>query len=76
MAITKPEDFDQYIRKSGARFMCAICDQYSGHQRRDTRNHIESVHYPNSFTYQCQFCEVVLNTNKALTRHKERYHKF
>ena len=46
MAITKPEDFDQYIRKSGARFLCSICDQYSGHQRRDTRHHIESVYYP------------------------------
>ena len=55
--------------------MCAICDQYSGQQKRDTRNHIESVHFPNSFTYECQFCDMVLNTNKALARHKERYHK-
>ena len=32
--------------------------------------------FNNSFTYECDFCDMVLNTNKALARHNERYYKW
>ena len=72
--ITNPEDYDQYITKVDGILSCGLCHAQAG-RRRDIRNHIESKHFPNSFSYQCQYCNTVVGTNKALSRHIERAHK-
>ena len=68
--ITKPEDFDNYVVKNGAGvFTCMVCS-YNLKNSRDARNHVESKHFPNTFTYRCLACDKTFGTNWALTRHK------
>ena len=43
--------------------------------RRDVRNHVESIHFPGSFTYTCPLCEAVMTTKKALAVHKQKVHR-
>ena len=43
------------------------------HQAR--RNHVESIHYPNAFVYNCQFCGKTLKTKKARDWHMSKNHK-
>ena len=74
--ITKPEDFDKYILKSGdgAGYICEICS-YTQTQFGVVKNHVESKHFPNSFDYNCPLCDKVLTTNNAFLIHKRRYHQ-
>ena len=74
MLLTVPEDFMQYITKASGRFFCNLCD-YSHAQKRLARNHIESQHFPNYFSYPCPHCDKIVGTQKALSRHIENTHK-
>ena len=70
------DDFGQYIvREPQDRgYYCAICEQFRRRPVGDVRNHVESKHFPNSFSYPCPDCGDVLGTRKALERHKQRIH--
>jgi hypothetical protein len=56
------------------RFHCQICGR-AGANRRDVRNHVESVHFPNVFEYVCAVCGIKLSSRKSLDNHKYRHHK-
>ena len=75
--ISSIEDFEEYISKEpdGVKYYCSICEKFRKRGRSDVKDHIESIHFPNSFSYQCQYCDHVVGTNKALTRHVQRLHK-
>ena len=69
----KPEDFDNYVVKSGVGvFTCTVCT-FSARQARDTRNHVESKHFPKTFTYKCLTCDKSFGTNNAFTCHKKSH---
>ena len=71
---TRPEDLDQYIIKAGVgRYSCQLCG-YSQSQAGFIRNHVESKHFPNTFTYSCNLCSKTFGTNNAFLWHK-RSHK-
>jgi len=74
-----PEDLHAYVVENSDtsakhKFMCAICQQ-TGLNRRDVRNHVESLHFPNTFTYTCELCHKEMKTKKALNNHKYTKHK-
>ena len=75
---TDPSQLDQFIEKNleGGRMQCSICKDYS-HDRSHVRNHIESKHFPNTFSYDCPYenCGKVFNTCQAFQTHKSRVHK-
>lgn len=74
--ISSYEDFDKYIEKDIEKgYCCTICGQFRKRGFSEVRNHIESKHFPNSFSYQCNMCNLTLGTNTALTRHQQRVHK-
>ena len=70
------EDFDQFVtlNEVGLKF-CGICLAYSTRKQADLRDHIESKHFPNAFSYTCQECGMVMNTNKAYKNHKFKKHR-
>ena len=55
-------------------FYCTLCEKTAA-TRRDVRNHVESIHYPNAFAYNCQFCGKTLKTKKARDWHMSKNHK-
>jgi len=70
------EDFDKFMEKEPetSGYYCKICQMYRKRGKADVRNHIESKHFPNTFTYSCEMCSYVVGTNKALSRHVQNVH--
>jgi len=74
--ISSVEDFDKFMEKEPetSGYFCNICQMYRKRGKADVRNHIESKHFPNSFSYNCHICSYVVGTNKALSRHVQNAH--
>jgi len=72
-----PSDLLQFVRKepTDKRFHCTLCDKFSHTNSYHTRNHVESQHFPNTFSYQCDQCDSVFSTKCNFTMHKSRKHK-
>ena len=68
------DHFDQYMSKvGGGTFSCNICPYVK--TKTLVRNHVESIHYPNTFTYTCPICGKAYGTNNSYVCHKKRAHK-
>ena len=71
--LTTPEDFKKYIIHDEVKGpTCGVCHCFSHRSRSNVQNHIESKHFPNSFTYNCPKCFKSVNTKKALEIHTNR----
>ena len=74
--ITCPEDFQKFIhRDQSGRYECTLCF-HNVISLKDVKNHVESKHFPNTFSYSCTLCDKTFGTNSAYTTHKGRYHKW
>ena len=56
-------------------YKCQICGHSSANNKSNVINHIESLHFPNLFTYPCKFCGEEKKTKKSLIRHVSNYHQ-
>ena len=79
LGIQGPESFEQYLSRNEAGcYVCGICSHTGAattKSKRDLLNHVESKHFPNTFTYNCPFCEKTFGTFMASAKHKSNYHK-
>ena len=64
-----PEDFKKYIVRTDRGQTCSICHSFSHSSKSNVRKHIESRHFPNSFSYSCPNCATVVGTQMALDKH-------
>jgi len=67
--LQSPEDFKKYIVKTDRGQTCSICQEFSHSSKSNVRKHIESRHFPNSFSYTCAYCDTVVGTQMALDKH-------
>ena len=67
------ENLEQYILSAeDGTYICGICNQAL--KRRDNiLRHIESKHFPNLFTYQCNECPLTFGSKSALYTHKHKH---
>ena len=75
--IQRPEDLNQFVNKlsdGSGLFICTICQKTLGY-RHLARNHVESIHFPDSFIYECDYCGKELNSKKAKINHVYNVHK-
>lgn len=73
--ISKPEDFELYVTQTGSScFSCSLCPATKS-RKRDILGHVESKHFPHTFSYQCQYCEATLGTATAHRHHVRITHK-
>ena len=71
---SSPQDFEQHMISDGmGSFTCKLCDYTK--TRTHVRNHVESIHFPNTFTYNCDICGKEFGTNNAFSVHRKRMHK-
>jgi len=70
--LSTPEDFKKYIVQSEKGPTCGVCFNFSHRSKSNVQNHIESKHFPNSFTYSCHKCYKNVSTKKALEIHINR----
>jgi len=68
----------KYVQKemSGTvpRFQCTLCGKTNA-QKNNIMNHVEGIHFPDSFIYQCQICFKTMKTKNALYLHTNTFHK-
>jgi len=56
------------------KFKCSICGKING--RKDhAENHIESIHFPGTFQYNCKYCEMIFTGRNKLYLHVNQMHK-
>eukprot|EP00092_Neocalanus_flemingeri_P010079 GFUD01010862.1.p1 GENE.GFUD01010862.1~~GFUD01010862.1.p1 ORF type:complete len:336 (-),score=84.25 GFUD01010862.1:3-1010(-) len=59
---------------SRGKFKCSICGKING--RKDhAENHIESIHFPGTFQYNCKYCELVFTGRNKLYLHVNQMHQ-
>jgi len=68
--------FQDYISKSDltSSWKCTICGKESA-QKVNLVKHVESVHFPDLFSYECKFCGKSFNAKNSLYAHVSRTHK-
>jgi len=70
-----PEELFQFVEKHPEKgYQCAIC-QIRFQARVTVRNHVESKHFPNMFTYTCQVCLKDMASKNAKDTHMSIYHR-
>ena len=70
-----PEDLYQFVahQLEGKGYYCTICSK-SRPKRTEVRNHVESIHFPDSFCYQCNTCVKDFRSKNALKVHNATVH--
>ena len=71
-----PKELLQFVRKDpiDKKYYCSICEKFAHKGVTLTRNHVESQHFPNTFSYPCDLCEDVLTTKSNFMLHRSRKH--
>ena len=64
----------KYIVKEDAGFVCRLCGKVN-QQRGNSMNHVESVHFPNMFEYECQYCGKKATNYNSLQVHISTTHR-
>lgn len=72
-----PSELLQFVWKDPAdlKFHCTLCDKFSHKNSSCVKNHVESQHFPNMFSYPCDKCEMTFTTKTTLNLHRTRKHK-
>ena len=78
-SVQYPEDLDKFIlkelRDTGHHYFCGICYQFANKSITNVKSHLESKHFPNTFQYDCTYCDKHFGTRGALHKHVSRMHK-
>jgi len=71
-----PSELLQFVRKdqTDQKFHCSLCDKFSHKYSSCTRNHVESKHFPNMFSYPCDQCDMIFSTKTNFSMHRSRKH--
>jgi len=73
--VKTPEDLLNFVLLAEiGGFQCSICGKTFG-TRRETRCHVESIHFKHSFTYFCDHCGKEFNSLNTRNVHISRNHK-
>ena len=63
---------EEHAMKVEGGWQCTICPNFFHKTKHHTLNHVESVHFPNTFWYTCAACSISVNTRKKLEHHKRK----
>jgi len=71
-----PSELQQFVRKDleDNKFFCTICERFSHRSAAMARNHVESQHFPNTFSYPCDLCGDVMSSKSSFMLHRSRKH--
>ena len=59
--------------ESLGKFQCNLCGKISN-KRNDAFKHVESVHFPNTYQYDCDKCGEKFGTKNRLSKHRLHAH--
>ena len=55
------------------KIQCNLCGKISRF-RNDSFQHVENIHFPGSYEYQCDQCDEKFDTNDKWRKHRSRKH--
>ena len=55
------------------KIQCNLCGKISP-KRKDSFQHVESIHFPGSYEYQCDHCDEKFDTKNKWFTHRTRVH--
>jgi len=72
-----PSELLQFVRRDplDQKFHCTLCEKFSHKVKPLARNHVESQHFPNTFSYPCDQCEESFDAKSKFNLHRQRKHK-
>jgi len=75
-----PSEFLQFVCRETSeegkpRYICTICNKFCHASRTNVRNHVESKHFPNAFSYNCEICGQSFPSKNNVQLHRSRVHK-
>ena len=53
-------------------FKCILCGKILAGNKAEGRWHVEAVHFPGTYEYECEFCGKKLNSEKQFSNHRSR----
>ena len=72
------EDLSQYIINNSdsniKEYTCALCQTFKARLPSKVKNHLEAIHFPGLFLYNCDICGKTLKGRNALNIHKSTTH--
>ena len=74
--IENPSDLKKYVSKdpTDVKYSCTLCSKFSQKSLSGTRNHVESRHFPDMFTYHCDQCDRTFSSIGNCRMHIHRKH--
>jgi len=71
-----PSELFQFVQKDPEtkKYYCTLCEKFSHQGRNMARNHVESRHFPNTFSYPCDLCGDVLQSRSSHLQHRSSKH--
>ena len=72
-----PSELLQFVRRDPCdlKYHCTLCNKFSHKNSYCSRNHVESHHFPNMFTYACDQCDMTFSSKSNYSMHRSRKHK-
>ena len=68
----------EYIEKqqddSGIRFKCTMCPM-TNKLKTNVVNHVESAHFPDTFSYSCEYCGKIFKSLNSKNVHVSKMHR-
>ena len=71
--VTCYEDLLQYVVRTEGGYQCS-CGGFSHRWKMNVQNHLESIHFPGHFVWNCDLCGEQAKTRNGLSQHKSKFH--
>ena len=55
------------------KFQCSLCGKISN-QKKDAFSHVENIHFPGSYEYECDQCGEKFDTKNKVYQHRSLVH--
>lgn len=62
-----------YVVKTGVGYACC-CGSFKHQWKMNVQNHVESIHFPGHFKWNCDVCGEEAKTRNILAKHKSKFH--
>ena len=72
-SVTCYEDLLQYVIRTEQGYQC-VCGSFQHRWKWNVQNHLESIHFPGHFVWNCDICGETTKTKNGLSQHKTKFH--
>jgi hypothetical protein len=67
------DDLMLYVVKTESGYACC-CGSFRHQWKMNVQNHVESIHFPGHFRWNCDVCGDEAKTRNILAKHKSKFH--